>query len=82
MEVHLVVAASGALFLDGRLLGLVVVAYGSGCVDELTLLTECGRKCRRMGASDDGEVVVNCAMVAIQASSRQEMRSVLVLHGL
>lgn len=82
MEVHLVVAASGALFLDGRLLGLVVVAYGSGCVDELTLLTECGRECRGMGASDDGEVVVNCAMVAIQASSRQEMRSVLVLHGL
>lgn len=38
VEVHLVVAASGALFLDCSLLRLLIVAKCGCCVDQLTLL--------------------------------------------
>ena len=60
MEVHLVIAATRALFLDGGLLWLVIVAKCSCCVDELTLLTQCRWECRRVRACDDGKVVVDC----------------------
>jgi hypothetical protein len=40
VEVHLVVAASRTLFLDGGFLWFVVITKSSCCVDQLTLLTQ------------------------------------------
>lgn len=41
VEVHLIVATARALFLDGGFLWLLFVTECSGCVDELSLLTQC-----------------------------------------